>query len=121
MSDQAVVEVPVDELTIGQLVRATYDLLTRIETRMSELDDAVAALTQAVTDIANRILPRITDLENQLAAAQAGEAGALADAAENVTAIRADVDALNALATDTPPDTGESGTGSGTGSEEPPA
>lgn len=95
--------VPVAELTKFQLARATYAAIMRIETRMSELDDAVAALTQSVSDIAGRILPQLDALKAQLASAQAGEADALADAAENVDKIMADVATLNTLATDAAP------------------
>lgn len=96
------VDVPISALSRKALARETLAAITRLEHRMSELDDAVASLTQAVTDIAGRILPRIDALEQQLAAAQQGEADALADAAENVAAIRTDVDSLNQIAVDAP-------------------
>lgn len=91
------INVPLSDLTRTQLARATFAAITRLESRMSDLDAATAELTQAVADIAARILPRIDQLETQLAAAQAGEAAALTDAAENVTAIRADVAELNTI------------------------
>jgi flagellar capping protein FliD len=96
-------QVPVAELTEVQLARATYAAIKRIEMRMSELDAEVADLDRSVAAIAQRILPQLDALRDQLAAAQAGEAAALQDAAENVARIRTDVAALDALATDTPP------------------
>lgn len=93
-----------DELLADLSKRALLLLNTRLlldlRNNMSDLDQAVDDLKAAVDGVAQRLLPKIQELEAALAEGDS-------DAADAVAAIRAEVDALNALGTDptTPVDT----------------
>lgn len=105
------VSISLDELTDRQLLlHVVIPTLKKLEKFMSDLGTAVADLQAAVDGVAQRLLPKVADLEAALAAAQADDATAeqaRIDAEAAVAAIRAEVDALNALGTDpsTPVDT----------------
>ena len=105
------VSIPLTELTERQLLMyVVLPQLNSMEKKMSDLSASVDELRGAVDGVAQRLLPKIADLEAALAAAQSDDAdaaAAAADAQAAVAAIRAEVDALNALGTDpsTPVDT----------------
>ena len=95
------------DATDRQLLLHVVDRLISLETQllqmektMSDLSASVDALKGAVDGVAQRLLPQISVLEAALVAAQADDANAavaLADAVAASTAIRVEVDRLNAL------------------------
>lgn len=103
------IAVPLSDLTPEQLARATFARLSRLETSMSELDDAVADLKTSVDAISSRLLTKIDTLQSQLADAVGGQADALADAQQNVAAIRGDIAELDAIGADQPAPPADSG------------
>jgi hypothetical protein len=109
-SAEKYIRVLLSNATNHQLLVAILERLDSLEASVSELSQSVTDLQGAVDGVAQRLLPHIADLEAALAAAQADDATAAqaqADAQAAVAAIRAEVDALNALGTDpsTPVDT----------------
>jgi methyl-accepting chemotaxis protein len=95
MADDSQVLVPAADLTNRQLLRAILAGVNHLGDSMSALDDAVADLKVAVDNIAGRLQTKVDALEQQLA-------DGATDVSENITEIRADIDALNAVGVDTP-------------------
>lgn len=91
------ITIDLSEATDRQLLLAIYRNQLRMEPHMTDLDQALADLTVAVDRIGTGLLPVIQDLQAQLAAARAGEEGALEKASAAADTIESQVAELNAI------------------------